>query len=135
MDKTKNNSNRSKEGKFLCKYNPIFDQKLIEHMSLGFSFESFAGVVGVTRQSLYNWEKKFKSFKKAKGIGVSKSLMFWEALGIDGTHKGKGFNAASWIFNMKNRFGWSNKEEIKVTEDKNLLTHDKIMEYLEKEKM
>lgn len=42
----------------------------------------------------------------------------WEKLGLDGA-KGKidGFNAASWVFNMKNRFKWRDKpeeEQVKV---------------------
>ena len=38
------------------------------------------------------------------------SLLFWEKMGIDGT-RGKipFFNAGSWIFNMKNRAGWTDK--------------------------
>lgn len=80
---------------------------LIKHMEKGLSFESFGGKVGVCKKTLYRWVKHHPEFKRAKALGETRSLLFWENLGIRGAQgEVKGFNVASWIFNCKNRFGW-----------------------------
>lgn len=131
--------NRDPEtGRFLSTYDPKYDQMLIDHLSEGLSFESFAGVIGVNRDTVFVWANNKPSFKEAKEIGTAKSMLYWEKMGIAGTvGKLKNFVPAAWIFNMKNRFKWSNKEEIKHigSEDEFSVTHDKIMEYIERKKL
>lgn len=83
-------------------------------MSEGYSIDSFAGKVGVSRVTLYNWFKAHPELAEAKEIGLMKSLLFWEKLGKDGmwTHKeGPNLNPTMWIANMNNRFGWSAKSK------------------------
>lgn len=95
---------------------------LVEHMSQGLSYEAFAGVVGVSRQTLYDWEHANQEFSDAKKAAVEKSRLFWEKLGIDniinesfGNNNGsRSLNASTWIFNMKNRFGWRDKQPDEV---------------------
>jgi hypothetical protein len=44
-----------------------------------------------------------------------KRQLFWEQMGIDGAMGLiDGFNAATWIFNMKNRFGWRDNKENQI---------------------
>lgn len=97
------------------KYLKEYDEKLIEHMDGGLSYESFAGAIGVSKQTIYDWEKKHKTFLDAKSLGRAKSQLFWEKKGIDGlfTNDKISFNASTWIFNMKNRFLWRDKPEEK----------------------
>ena len=86
-------------------YRKKYCDQLIDHMAKGLSFESFAGVLGVCKQTLYNWEALHVDFVDAKKRGTEKSRLFWEKLGIAGAcGKIKNFNAASYIFNKKNRF-------------------------------
>lgn len=94
------------------KYEDKFCQMLIEHMGSGFSYESFAGKIGVVKKTLYNWEDEFKDFLYAKEKGFEKSRLFWEKVGIDIASSGVG-NATAYIFNMKNRFKkeWSDSSE------------------------
>ena len=56
-------------------YNPAYCDQLIYHMSTGGCFKTFAGVLGVKRQTLYYWMKKYPDFKEAKGIGEMKLLL------------------------------------------------------------
>jgi len=102
------------------KFEPRFCQMLIDHMSQGLSYESFSAVVGTSRSTLYNWEKDFPEFLDAKKIGVECSQLFWEKIGlaqaVGDKDYGKG-NCASWIFNMKNRFNWTDKQEVATPED------------------
>ena len=86
-------------------------------MSSGLSFESFAAVIDVDSDTLYKWSQEdgeqFKAgFFEAKRIAFSKNLLWWEKEGIDGlwnTKKGS-FNSSNFIFQMKNRHKWRDKQ-------------------------
>lgn len=115
------------------KYKPEYCQLLIEHMSTGLSFESFAAVIKVNRDTLYAWEKDYPEFSDAKKEAFEQNLLFWEKHGIDGLYntteydeKGKptsskSINSTVWIFNMKNRHKWGDKQ---VGEDDKKITHE-----------
>lgn len=99
------------------KYKKEYCQQLIEHMGQGLSFESFAGTISVTDRVLYNWLDKHPDFLQAQKIGKHKCMIFWEKIGVAGAAgKIQNFNAATWIFNMKNRFGWVNELQINKKE-------------------
>lgn len=89
------------------KYRPEYCDQLIGHMKHGLSFESFGAVIGVNRDTLYEWARVHQDFSDAKKRGTDETLLFWEKMGMAGmTGKIKGFNSTVWIFSMKNRFGW-----------------------------
>ena len=82
---------------------------LVDHMSKGLSIESFAGVISVNIDTLYEWVKVHHEFSEAKKIGTAKSLLKFEALGIANLQN-KNFNNTIWIYQMKcrfNKFGWN----------------------------
>ena len=94
---------------------------LIEHMGNGFSYESFPGSIGVSKQTIKKKKKSNSEFLDAKEVGIEKSRIFWEKLGIDHIvnesesskelgSSSKSLNASVWIFNMKNRFQWRDKQ-------------------------
>lgn len=96
-------------------YKQEYCKKLIDHMAKGYSFESFGGLTGHGKQTLYRWLDEHQEFRDAKELGENKSRIFWEGLGVDhvvGNNGpgGKTLNASVWIFNMKNRFGWKDKQ-------------------------
>ena len=97
-----------------------------QHVSDGYSIKSFPLC---DEDTCYSYAKRFpedcpyEEFEDAK----RKSLLFWEKIGIAGTTgKLDGFNASSWIFNMKNRAGWVDKletvNETKITFESRLLS-------------
>lgn len=103
------------------KYKPEYCQGLIDHMGAGLSFESFAAVIRVHRDTLFEWDKVHPEFSDAKKIAVLACQLFWENLGIkyilnesesfgEGQSKSTSLNSAVWIFNMKNRFKWRDKQ-------------------------
>lgn len=108
------------------KYLPEYPDMLIEHMSKGFSYESFAGLVSVHKSTIYEWETSFEEFSDAKKIAFEKSRLFWEKQGIEGLYNtstydpetkvstSRSLNSSVYIFNMKNRFPteWREKQEI-----------------------
>ena len=99
------------------KYRKAFCSQLVEHMSEGYSFESFVSVIGVNRDTLYRWCKEKKEFSDSKKLGTELNLRFWEKVGIDlalGRIKG---NTAAWIFNMKNRHSDLFKERQEIVQE------------------
>lgn len=95
------------------KYRGEYCQELIEHMgNQGLSYESFAGVIGVSIQTLYEWEAKHKRFFEAKQEAFAKNRVWWERVGAAGmAGKIPGFNSTVWVFSMKNRHGWRDRIE------------------------
>lgn len=97
------------------KYDTKYCQMLIDHMSQGLSYETFAGLIGVTRDCLYKWEQKHDEFLYSKKVGKEKMLLLLEKIGLKAMTGGiDGFNASTWIFTMKNKAGWSDKVEEKT---------------------
>ncbi len=99
------------------KYDPSFCGQLVTHMRTGLSFESFAGTVGVNRDTLYTWTRKHAAFADAKKKGTAACLLWWERVGIaavtgrdltDAQGKvvieAKKIHVVMWIYNMKCRF-------------------------------
>ena len=97
------------------KYDQKYDEMLIEHMAQGYSFESFAGIIEVNQDTLHEWKKFHPTFTEAKKIAFAKCQVFWEKMGITGAWsdpKGLNLNTGVWVFNMKNRFKWSDRLEV-----------------------
>lgn len=114
------------------KYDPKYCDQLREHMGKGFSFESFAATIGVNRDTLYQWAKVHSEFSDAKSDGTDASLYHYEKIfqaGILG--KVKNFNSTALIFLMKNRFKWTDRQEIDHGISKNL--HEQILDSLSEE--
>lgn len=88
------------------KYREHYPERLIRHMADGMSFEAFGSVISVGRTTMYDWLGEHPAWRKAKEVGELKCLFYWEKLGKMGAIQPKSFNAAAWIFTMKNRFKW-----------------------------
>lgn len=73
--------------------------------------ESFAALVGVNRDTLYEWNKTYSEFADVVKEGTALSLLYWEKIGVQGMiGQIDKFNASVYIFNMKNRFKWRDKQ-------------------------
>lgn len=102
------------------KYKPEYPKMLVEHMSQGYSYHSFAGLVRVDSDTLHNWEKTHLDFFGAKKEGLELNRMWWEKVAIremNGTNEGRPINPTLYIFNMKNRFPkeWRDKQDHEIT--------------------
>jgi hypothetical protein len=101
------------------KYREEYCQRLKDLMAQGYSFEAFAGEIGVSYRVIYTWADKHPEFMRAKKEGEAISRRFWERLGIAGAAgKLPGFNPATWIFNMKNRHKWRDRVEHSVDDER-----------------
>ena len=107
---------------------------IIEHCAKGYSIESFAGKIGISKDTLYSWFKEYEHFSDAKKEAIEASRLHWETLGIEHClnktvieefkdENGKpvkkmtvttSLNTGVWVFNMKNRFRdeWKDKHEV-----------------------
>lgn len=60
------------------KYKPEYCDMLIEHMSQGYSFDTFPAIVRVGRSTMYVWLKDIPEFKEAHEIGNALALKYFE---------------------------------------------------------
>ena len=106
------------EGGRPTKYKPKYCKMLIDHMAQGYSFESFAGLIKTSRQTIYTWTKDYRPFLDAKREGTQQAMLWWERMAMAGmAGKIKGFNSTVWVFSMKNRFGWRDKMSIDTEQE------------------
>jgi transposase len=99
-------------------YKPEYCKMLIEHMEQGYSYETFAAIIDVSKQTLYDWEKVHQEFLDSKGRAFARCQLFWEKLSIENPmiSRQHGLNTGTWVFNMKNRFKWTDRTEIEAGE-------------------
>jgi len=102
------------------KYDPKYCREIVQWMARGFSIISFAGKIGVDERSIYYWVAKYPDFFQSIKIGKAKSILFWERVGMLGMMgKIQGFSASTWVFQMKNRWGWSEKLSVDLLDELN----------------
>ncbi len=108
-----------------AKYQKKYCDMLVKHMKKGLSFESFGPSIGVSTSTTYRWltdeitddeqtKANKKDFREARNLGFDYCRLFWEQTGIAGVWTSDGepkLNTTAWIFNMKNRFGWSDRKD------------------------
>lgn len=113
------------------KYDPKYCQMLIDHMATGLSFETFGATIDVARATIFNWADEHAEFLDAKKRAFDKCQVFWEKIGVDhilNVTEKRGFdsttqslNTGVWVFNMKNRFKWTDRIEHSASEVKPIL--------------
>lgn len=94
-------------------YDPAFCERVIELGKEGASKAEMAAEIGCARSTFQLWEETHPEFSVAVKDAVGWSQAWWEKQGRLATFKSEGFNATSFIFNMKNRFpgDWKDKVE------------------------
>ncbi len=98
------------------KYKAKYCKVAYDLLSKGYSKEAVAGQIGISKQCFYAWVQKYRDFGDAVARGEAASRYYWENIGMLGTlGELKGFNASSWMFNMKNRFGWAEKSDQNIS--------------------
>lgn len=71
--------------------------------------------LNITRPAYYKACEISAKFKEAHDAGLQKSEAWWMTLGRAGAAGKTKIQPATWIFTMKNRFGYSDKKELTAT--------------------
>lgn len=96
------------------KYTPEMCGKIIELGKVGASKHEMAMEIGISIDTWCSWQNENKEFSEAVKKSTDFSQAWWEKQGRLATFGAfEGFNATSFIFNMKNRFrdSWRDKQE------------------------
>ena len=98
------------------KFFPEFIILAFEFLALGYSKEALAGKIGINKDTLYAWSERYKKFSDAIKDGEAAGQLYWERMGITGANgEIEGFNSVAWLFNMKNRYKWTDKIDMDHT--------------------
>jgi hypothetical protein len=101
-------------------YEARFCDIVVDSMSKGYSKEAAAGIIGISKNTLYEWAKRHKDLADALALGEDLSRVWWESKLVDyvvHSKNGSQINAAVFNLNMKNRFGWRDKTEISADQE------------------
>lgn len=99
-------------------YKPEYCKKVIEFMSEGYSKGAFAGSIGVSRDALVDWCKKYPEFGEAMGAAQAGCQLWWENMARSMAQKNSaGKSPAIPIFALKNMAAadWRDKVTIDST--------------------
>jgi transposase-like protein len=93
-------------------YNEALCEKTIQILSTGKSIAALAHLLGVCRETIYEWRDKHPEYARALKKGRDACQLYWEDIGQEGIQGDiKNFSATAWMFTMKNRFRDDYKED------------------------
>lgn len=84
---------------------------VLNEMAEGASLVEIKGVLGISNDLHTRWIKEEPEYSETIKKGMGLCNVWWERIGrINLTNRE--FNYVGWYMNMKNRFGWADKQEI-----------------------
>ena len=102
------------------KFEKKFCKELVKHCARGGHMNDFCTQIGVSQSTIYLWASarnedgsfKYPEFVEAKKTAEAFSHRYWAEIGRRGIVGSiKGFNASAWIFLMKNKFNWTDRQD------------------------
>lgn len=95
------------------RYQKKFATELAVMFTNGESVAEVCVMLGICKQTFYTWCDAHPEFLDAYKKGQELSEAWWHKIGrANATGRMRG-SAATWIFNMKNRFNWTDRTEVK----------------------
>ena len=97
-------------------YREAYCDDIIDFLTNGHSLAAFAGHIGVSRDTLYEWMKTQPEFAEAVKRAQAKSILWWERRILELAQTGQG-SAAAITFGLKNRAPeeWRDKVHAEVS--------------------
>ena len=89
-------------------------KKIPNMMSKGESIAEVCAKLGICKTTFYKCKERYSEFADSVKKGETLSEAWWAKLGRGGAAGQVDINATTWIFNMKNRFNWTDKTEMKA---------------------
>ena len=98
------------------KYKPEMCDRVIELGREGMSKVEIAAELDIHYSTFIAWQEEKPEFSASVKQAEKFSQAWWERKGREATFDSQGFNATSYIFNMKNRFSddWRDKVETDI---------------------
>ena len=97
------------------KYSKNLCKKLPEMFKNGESVVEVCAALGIWKDTFYNWVKEHPDFSDSYKKGLELSEAWWLKLGRAGSAGKTRIQPATWIFNMKNRFKWTDRQETNIS--------------------
>jgi hypothetical protein len=98
------------------KYSPKLCKLLPYLFSNGESVTEVCVHLDITKETFFQWVKQYQAFSDSYKKGLELSEAWWTRLGRLGSIGEEKIQPATWIFNMKNRFKWTDRQELNVPE-------------------
>ncbi len=92
-------------------YKPEYCEKVIELLKEGASIEEIGLELNCGYKTVYEWMERHPDFAQAIKTGRDYSKGWWYKQGRIALRE-KEFSPTLWYMNMKNRFGWTDKQEV-----------------------
>jgi hypothetical protein len=112
MTKEKESKKIGRPEQYTKKYADSLAPTLADMFEEGASLAEVCHKIGCCKESFYKMLEISPEFSYAYKKGMVASEAWWCTLGRAGSAGKHAIQAAPWIFNMKNRFGWKDKQEI-----------------------
>ena len=103
------------------KYRPEMCDKVIELMKEWASLVEVAWTLDIDETTLHDWKANNKEFSKSIKRWIRLSEAWWQRMWRENLFESPDwmrFNYTGWYMNMKNRFGWADKQEIEQKAEK-----------------
>jgi hypothetical protein len=98
------------------KYSPKLCELLPAMFANGESVVEVCAELGIHKDTFFEWVKIHPDFSDSYKKGLELSAAWWTRLGRFGSMGKMRLQPATWIFNMKNRFKWTDRQELNVPE-------------------
>jgi len=101
-------------------------EEIVPLLRKGMSIEELGLELNVGYSTIYEWMEKHPEFAEAIKKGREFSKGWWMKRGRRDLCN-KDFNSTLWFMNMRNRFGWGNKQD----NENNVTKHEDALKELE----
>lgn len=96
------------------KYHSGMGTVVVEMMRDGASMAEVCAELDICFESFQSYRREYPEFAAAVSTGERLSQAWWERAGRTNLQN-KEFSYTGWYMNMKNRFGWRDKQETELT--------------------
>jgi hypothetical protein len=97
------------------KYSPKLCELLPAMFANGESVVEVCAELGIHKDTFFQWVKEYPDFSDSYKKGQELSEAWWTKVGRMGSLGKAKIQPATWIFNMKNRFKWTDRQDMNVT--------------------
>lgn len=87
---------------------------IMDLMRDGASITEVAAELGIARSTFYEWRDEYSEIADTLKRAEDLSAAWWERCGRINLHT-QGFSYTGWYMNMKNRFKWTDRQEVEST--------------------